>query len=89
MEQDDIRMFTPAEVMRRVTAMGVLANALIVWSYMRNRLAEAYPERAATAAPDALPVDEATFADWLDDFLDEAEAQRARLARAMNPLNDG
>jgi hypothetical protein len=80
-----INVYTPSDVLRRVTAMGVLANALTIWSYMRSRLEEAYPERAATAGPAELPLDEETFADWLDDFVDTAEAERSRLARRLNP----
>ena len=78
-------IFTPSDVLRRVTAMGVLANALTVWSYMRARLEAEHPERAAAAGPAELPVEEETFADWLDDFIDTAEAQRSRLVRRLNP----
>ncbi len=85
MEQQPIIVYTPSDVLRRVTAMGVLANALTIWSYMRSRLDEAYPERAATAGPAELPLDESTFADWLDDFVDTADAERSRLARRLNP----
>jgi len=77
--------FSPADVMRRLTALGVLANAVTVWTYLRDRLEAEFPERAATAAATALPVDEETLSDWLDDLVDEVEAQRARLTRAMNP----
>jgi len=84
-EQQPIIVYTPSDVLRRVTAMGVLANALTIWSYMRSRLEEAYPERAARAGPAELPLDEVTFADWLDDFVDSAEVERSRLARRLNP----
>ena len=87
MTDAEVTPFTPADVLRRVTAMGVLVNAVTVWSYMRTRLVAAYPERAALAAPDALPVDEETLADWLDDFLDGVESERARLIRRMNESN--
>ena len=80
-----IIVYTPSDVLRRVTAMGVLANALTIWSYMRSRLEEAFPERAAAAGPAELPLDEETFADWLDDFVDTADAERSRLARRLNP----
>lgn len=85
MDDDAIIIFTPADVLRRVTAMGVLANALTVWSYMRSRLEEEHPDRLATAGPAELPVDEETLAGWLDDFVDTAEAQRSRLVRRLNP----
>ena len=85
MEQPPIIVYTPSDVLRRVTAMGVLANALTIWSYMRSRLEESFPERVETAGPAELPLDEATFADWLDDFVDSVEAERSRLARRLNP----
>lgn len=85
MDEGPVVVFTPSDVLRRVTAMGVLANALTVWSYMRARLEEEHPERAAAAGPAELPVAEETFADWLDDFVDTVEAQRSRLARRLNP----
>jgi hypothetical protein len=75
--------FTPADVLRRVTALGVLANPVSVWSYVRARLAAEFPERAALTPPDALPVDDATLMDWLDDFLDTVESHRARLTRNL------
>lgn len=75
--------FNPSEALRRVTAMGVLANVVTLWSYLRARLEAEYPERAASP-PTTLPVNEATFADWLDDFVDTAEAERNRLSRALN-----
>lgn len=79
------RPFTPVDVLRRVTAMGVIANATTLWSYMRGRLQESYPELAATAAPTALPVDEAVLCDWLDDFVDAVEVERSHLSRRLNP----
>ena len=84
MSEPPVSAFTPADVLRRVTAMGVLANAVTVWSYVRTRLEEAFPERAASAALDVLPVDEETLTEWLDDFLDTVETQRSRLARHLN-----
>jgi hypothetical protein len=77
--------FTPADVLRRVTALGVLVNLTTVWAYVRARLAAEFPERAATARPDELPVAAATLTDWLEDFLDTTEAERSRLTRNLNP----
>ena len=79
------RAFSPADVVRRMTALGVLVNVATVWAYVRARLAAEYPERAASARPDELPVDALTLADWLDDFLDTAETERNRLTRNLNP----
>ena len=81
--------FTPADVLRRLTAVGVLANAVTVWSYMRSRLQQSFPERASNAAWDRLPVDEETLAGWLDDFVDSVETQRSRLVRHLNPRRPG
>ena len=88
MNEPPTEPFTPAEVLRRVTALGVLANAVTVWSYVRTRLEVAFPERAATTAPDVTPVDEDTLAGWLDDFIDTVEAQRSRLTRHLNPQKE-
>ena len=79
-EQDG---FTPADIARRVTAMGVLANPAVVWSYLRTRLAERYPERLAGLSPARLPVPAADLDEWLDDFLDGVESERASLTRRM------
>jgi hypothetical protein len=76
--------FTPADVARRVAAMGVIVDPATVWSYLRTRFADRYPERADQLQPALLPVDEGDLEDWLDDFLDGVEASRARLVRRMN-----
>jgi hypothetical protein len=83
--EQPIIIYTPSDVLRLITAMGVLANALTIWSYLRSRLAEAYPERAVTAGPAELPLDEETLVDWLDDFVDAVDVERSRLARRLNP----
>lgn len=85
MREPSVNVFTPADVLRRVTAMGVIANVVTLWSYLQARLAEEFPERVATTAPTELPVDEETLAGWLDDFVDTAEVQRGKLARHLNP----
>ena len=85
MREPPVNVFTPADVLRRLTAMGVIANVVTLWSYLRVRLAEEFPERAATAGPTELPVHEGTLADWLDDFVGTAEVQRGKLARHLNP----
>ena len=79
--------FSPADVARRVAAMGVIVNPAAVWSYLRTRFADRYPERAEQLPPALLPVDESDLQDWLDDFLDGVEAERARLVRRMNEQN--
>ena len=76
---------TPAEVARRMAAAGVIVNPATVWSYLRARYAERYPEGVAALPPALLPADEDEIAEWLDDFLDGVEAERTRLVRAMNP----
>jgi hypothetical protein len=76
--------FTPADVARRVAAMGVIVNPAAVWSYLRTRFADRYPEQEAGLQPALLPVDENDLEEWLDDFLDGVEAERARLVRRMN-----
>jgi hypothetical protein len=81
--------FTPADVLRRVTAMGVLVNPAIVWSYLRTRYAERYPERAGALLPALLPVDEIDLEEWLDDFLDGVEAERSKLTRSMSNDSGG
>ena len=77
--------FTPADVARRVATMGVLANPAAVWAYLRTRLAERYPDRLVDLPPAALPIDELDLDEWLDDFLDGVESERARLVRRMQP----
>lgn len=76
--------FTPADVLRRVTAMGVLVNPAIVWSYLRTRFAERYPEQVDALPAALLPVDELDLDEWLDDFLDGVEAERSKLTRSMS-----
>ena len=78
-------VFSPVEVVRQVTALGLLVNVATVWAYVRARLAAEYPERAVNARPDELPVDARILSDWLDDFLDTAETERSRLTRNLNP----
>ena len=85
MGEPPVIVFTPTEVLRRVTTMGVVANVVTLWSYLRARLAEDYPERVARIGSAELPIDEDTLADWLDDFVDTAEIQRGKLARHLNP----
>ena len=85
MDELPVEAFTPADVLRRVAAMGVIANVVTLWSYLRARLTEEFPDRAAAARPTDLPIDEDTLADWLDDFVDTAEVQRAKLSRHLNP----
>ncbi len=80
--------FGPADVLRRLTALGVLANAVTAWSYVRGRLATEFPDRAALAGPVELPVDAETLDDWLDDLADSVEAERSRLARNLNPMGE-
>lgn len=82
------RPFSPADVLRRLTALGVLANAATAWSYVRSRLAAEFPERAQLAGPIELPVDADTLDDWLDDFADSVEAERSRLTRNLNPTDN-
>lgn len=89
MNEPEPPAFSPSDALRRVTAMGVLANAVTLWSYLRARFEAEHPTRFAEAALNALPVDEATFADWLDDFVDTAETQRDRLTRALNQRRTG
>ncbi len=81
--------FTPAQIARRVAAMGVLADPAGVWVYLRTRLAERYPERLADLPPALLPVGEDDLDEWLDDFLDSVESERSRLIRQMNPGQTG
>ena len=81
------RGFTPADVARRVAAMGVLANPAAVWAYLRTRLAECYPDRLVDLPPASLPIDEPDLDEWLDDFLDGVESERARLVRRMQAGN--
>ena len=84
-DEPRVILFTPADVLRRLTAMGVLANVVTVWSYVRSRLETELPDRAAGAGPAELPVEEETLAVWLDDFADAADVQRNRLSRHLNP----
>lgn len=84
---NDVPSFSPADIARRVAALGLIADPTMVWAYLRTRLAEAYPERL-TGLPDAaLPVAEADLDEWLDDFLDGALQQRAELLRRIDALN--
>lgn len=77
--------FTPVDVLRRVTAMGVIASPTTLWSYLRGRLREADPALADAATAGELPVGEETLAEWLDDFVDAVDAERSRLSRRLNP----
>jgi hypothetical protein len=79
---DEVVVYTPVDVLRELTRMGVIVNAVTVWTRLRRRLAEEFPERAEAAAPDALPLDAFTFFEWIEDFVDEAEAARAKLTRS-------
>ena len=85
---DDQGGFTPADIARRVAALGVLVNPAAAWVYLRTRLAERYPERLDALPPALLPVDEADLEEWLDDFLDGVDAERSRLIRRMSPTDD-
>ena len=76
--------FTPAEVARRVAALGVIVNPAVVWSYLRARYLEQRPDGAAALTDTLLPVSADDLDDWLDDFLDGVEATRAKLIRGMN-----
>lgn len=76
--------FTPTDVLRRVTVMGVLVNPAVVWSYLRTRFAEEHPHRLAELAPALLPIEEAELDEWLDDFLDGVEMERSKLTRHMS-----
>ncbi len=73
--------FTPAEVARRVAALGVIVNPATVWAYLRARLRAEHP--GIDAPPTLLPVREAELAEWLEDFLDGVEQERARLHDAL------
>ncbi len=73
--------YTPAEVARRVAALGVIVNPATVWAYLRARLQADHPGRAAP--PARLPVSEEELAEWLDDFLDGVERERARLRDSL------
>jgi hypothetical protein len=84
MTREPVQEFTPADVARRTAALGVIINPATVWAYLRARFAERHPERVGVA-PSVLPVSEAELDEWLDGFLDTVEAERARLARRMNP----
>jgi hypothetical protein len=75
--------FSPADVARRIAALGVIADPATVWAYLRTRLAERYPERLAGLSPARLPISADELGEWLDDFLDGVEAERAKLARRM------
>lgn len=86
---DEQQGFTPADVARRVAALGVLADPAVVWSYLRTRLAERYPERQPGLSPARLPVPGTDLDEWLDDFLDGVESERARLTRRMNEQRPG
>ena len=80
---DEQQGFTPADAARRVAALGVIANPSAVWAYLRARLAERYPDRLVDLPPTSLPIDELDLDEWLDDFLDGVESERARLVRRM------
>lgn len=85
MTEEPVQEFTPADVARRVAALGVIINPATVWSFLRARFAQRYSERAAVTPPVSLQVSEAELEEWLDQFLDTVEVERARLARGMNP----
>lgn len=84
---DGPRPITPAEVARRVAALGVIINPATVWAFLRHRYALAHPERAAPA-PAVLLLSEDELQAWLDEFLDVVEAERARLSRALQPPDE-
>lgn len=71
-----------------MAAAGVIVNPATVWSYLRARYAERYPDDVAALPPALLPASEDEIEEWLDDFLDGVEAERTRLVRAMNPETD-
>ena len=85
MSEPPVNVVTPADVLRRVTTMGVVANIVTLWSYLWARFAEDYPERRAGVGAAELRIDEDTLAGWLDDFVDTAETQRGKLVRHLNP----
>ncbi len=73
--------FTPAEIARRMAALGVIVNPATVWAYLRARLAAEHPGREAP--PGLLPAGEEELAGWLDDFLDGVERERSRLTETL------
>jgi hypothetical protein len=87
-EHMDERAYSPVDVARRLALLGVVINPTVVWQYLRTRLADRYPERLQGLSPASLPVAEAELEEWLEDVIDEVEAERARLSRAMNPNAD-
>ena len=76
------RPITPAEVARRVAALGVIINPATVWAFLRQRYAAAYPDRAPAPAG-VLQLADDELDEWLDEFLDVVEAERTKLTRAM------
>jgi hypothetical protein len=76
--------FSPADVARRVAALGVIIDPATVWAYLRGRFAAAYPERAGAMPPALLPVAASELDEWLDGLLDAVDAERARLTRLLH-----
>jgi len=79
---DERRVFTPAEIARRVAALGVIINPATVWAYLRGRAAGTALDRVGPTATELVATEE-EVAWWLDEFLDVVEAERLRLTRNM------
>ena len=81
---DELRAYTPADIARKVTALGIIINPTIAWSFLCARYAEHHPG-ATTATLTSLPIADLDLEVWLDEFLDHVEAERNRLSRNMQP----
>lgn len=77
------RLFTPADLARRLAREGTIMNMVTAWAFLRGHVAEDFPGRIDPAQPAALSLTECEFGGLVDELLLHVDSFRSSLSSRL------